>query len=155
MQFSSRPSGFSCPNASKIKSYCDASDPYCCNGSNAATHQGYGAEYGNQAFAFVQSKLSASGSGGSGGGTPTNPPGTTPTPPSSGKVSISSLSVPGVSLSDLADVDRSARPFTHSAVVQAGLAQHAALRGHVRLRVNTIRSACELRLDDMVRGGFG
>jgi acetylxylan esterase len=57
-QFAPRPAGFSCPSASKIKSYCDASDPYCCNGSNAATHQGYGAEYGQQALAFVNSKLS-------------------------------------------------------------------------------------------------
>ncbi|KAH8768507.1 carbohydrate esterase family 5 protein [Hyaloscypha finlandica] len=56
--FAPRPAGFSCPSASKIKSYCDASDPYCCNGSNAATHQGYGAEYGQQALAFVNSKLS-------------------------------------------------------------------------------------------------
>jgi acetylxylan esterase len=58
IQFDARPAGFSCPSASKIKSYCDASDPYCCNGSNAATHQGYGAEYGSQALAFVKSKLS-------------------------------------------------------------------------------------------------
>jgi acetylxylan esterase len=58
IQFAPRPAGFSCPSASKIKSYCDASDPYCCNGSNAATHQGYGAEYGQQALAFVNSKLS-------------------------------------------------------------------------------------------------
>ncbi|KAF8847212.1 cutinase [Acephala macrosclerotiorum] len=44
--FAPRPSGFVCPSASKIQSYCDAADPYCCNGSDAATHQGYGAEYG-------------------------------------------------------------------------------------------------------------
>lgn len=56
-QFDQRPAGFSCPSAAKIKSYCDASDPYCCNGSNAATHQGYGSEYGSQALAFVKSKL--------------------------------------------------------------------------------------------------
>ncbi|CAI7577315.1 unnamed protein product [Penicillium crustosum] len=55
--FDARPSGFSCPSASKIQSYCDSSDPYCCNGSNDATHQGYGAEYGAQAIAFVKSKL--------------------------------------------------------------------------------------------------
>lgn len=30
-----------CPSASKVQSYCDAADPYCCNGSDAATHQGY------------------------------------------------------------------------------------------------------------------
>ncbi|KAH8705798.1 Acetylxylan esterase At 0.90 angstrom resolution [Talaromyces proteolyticus] len=57
--FDERPAGFSCPSASKIQSYCDASDPYCCNGSNAATHQGYGAEYGAQALAFIKTKLSA------------------------------------------------------------------------------------------------
>ncbi|GFP59184.1 acetylxylan esterase [Trichoderma asperellum] len=56
--FDPRPAGFSCPSASKIKSYCDASDPYCCNGNNPATHQGYGQEYGQQALAFINSKLS-------------------------------------------------------------------------------------------------
>ncbi|CEJ62786.1 Putative Acetylxylan esterase 2 [Penicillium brasilianum] len=55
--FDERPAGFSCPSASKIQSYCDASDPYCCNGSNAATHQGYGSEYGSQALAFIKTKL--------------------------------------------------------------------------------------------------
>lgn len=58
-QFDARPSGFSCPSAAKIKSYCDAADPYCCNGSNAATHQGYGSEYGQQALTFVKSKIPA------------------------------------------------------------------------------------------------
>ncbi|KAH8780215.1 carbohydrate esterase family 5 protein [Diaporthe sp. PMI_573] len=57
--FDARPSGFSCPNAAKIKSYCDAADPYCCNGNNAATHQGYGSEYGQQALTFVKSKIPA------------------------------------------------------------------------------------------------
>ena len=57
-QFDARPSGFSCPTyQSRIISYCDASDPYCCNGNNAATHQGYGSEYGQNALAFVKSKL--------------------------------------------------------------------------------------------------
>ncbi|KAJ5131166.1 uncharacterized protein N7515_007205 [Penicillium bovifimosum] len=55
--FDARPSGFYCPSASKIQSYCDSSDPYCCNGNNGATHQGYGAEYGSQAISFVRSKL--------------------------------------------------------------------------------------------------
>ncbi|KAL4958667.1 cutinase [Aspergillus stella-maris] len=55
--FNARPSGFSCPSASKIQSYCDSADPYCCNGSDAATHQGYGAEYGSDALQFVQSLL--------------------------------------------------------------------------------------------------
>ncbi|KAJ4424876.1 carbohydrate esterase [Gnomoniopsis sp. IMI 355080] len=48
----------SCGNYnSLIQSYCDAADPYCCNGSDAATHQGYGTEYGAKALAFVNSKL--------------------------------------------------------------------------------------------------
>ncbi|CAL5871405.1 uncharacterized protein PFLUO_LOCUS5655 [Penicillium psychrofluorescens] len=57
--FDERPAGFSCPSASKIQSYCDSSDPYCCNGSDAATHQGYGVEYGSQALAFIKTKLSS------------------------------------------------------------------------------------------------
>jgi acetylxylan esterase len=56
-QFAPRPAGFQCPYAANIKSYCDAADPYCCNGNNAATHQGYGAEYGQQAIQFVLGKL--------------------------------------------------------------------------------------------------
>ncbi|KAI0469871.1 cutinase-domain-containing protein [Xylariaceae sp. FL0804] len=62
---------------SKIKSYCDSSDPYCCNGDDAATHNGYEAEYGSQALAFVQSML---GSGTTTGTSPTSTPtGTTGT----------------------------------------------------------------------------
>ncbi|KAJ7083489.1 cutinase-domain-containing protein [Mycena epipterygia] len=79
--FAPRPTGFQCPYASNIQSYCDATDPYCCNGSNAATHQGYATEYGAVALTFVKNKVNAllSGSGGS------SPPGTTTasTPPSS------------------------------------------------------------------------
>ncbi|KAF7853855.1 uncharacterized protein EAF02_011845 [Botrytis sinoallii] len=59
--FAPRPSGFSCPSASKIKSYCDAADPYCCTGSDANTHQGYGTEYGQQALTFVNAQLASSG----------------------------------------------------------------------------------------------
>ncbi|OTA04894.1 CE5 acetyl xylan esterase [Trichoderma parareesei] len=55
--FAPRNVGFVCPSGNKIKSYCDASDPYCCNGNNANTHQGYGQEYGQQALAFVNSLL--------------------------------------------------------------------------------------------------
>ncbi|KAI5361329.1 Putative cutinase/acetylxylan esterase, alpha/Beta hydrolase [Septoria linicola] len=56
--FDPRPSGFSCPAyQTKIRSYCDGPDPYCCNGSDANTHQGYGAEYGQNALAFVKTKL--------------------------------------------------------------------------------------------------
>ncbi|KAL7954780.1 carbohydrate esterase family 5 protein [Trichoderma compactum] len=60
--FDPRPAGFVCPSASKIQSYCDAPDPYCCNGNDANTHQGYGQEYGQQALAFINSKLSSGGS---------------------------------------------------------------------------------------------
>ncbi|OCL11611.1 carbohydrate esterase family 5 protein [Glonium stellatum] len=56
--FAPRPSGFQCPYASNIQSYCDAADPYCCNGNNAQTHNGYGSEYGQAALKFVNSKLS-------------------------------------------------------------------------------------------------
>ncbi|KAL1961999.1 hypothetical protein VTN77DRAFT_690 [Rasamsonia byssochlamydoides] len=56
--FDPRPAGFQCPYASNIQSYCDASDPYCCNGNNPNTHQGYGSEYGQAALNFVNSKLS-------------------------------------------------------------------------------------------------
>ncbi|EMF09156.1 carbohydrate esterase family 5 protein [Sphaerulina musiva SO2202] len=56
--FDPRPSGFSCPAyQAKIRSYCDAPDPYCCDGTDANTHQGYGNEYGQDALAFVKSKL--------------------------------------------------------------------------------------------------
>ncbi|GFP52036.1 acetylxylan esterase [Trichoderma asperellum] len=72
--FDAHSSGFVCAAASKVQSYCDASDPYCCNGNNAATHQGYGQEYGQQALAFVNSKLSSTGGSG-----PTSTPPSGPT----------------------------------------------------------------------------
>lgn len=56
-QFAARESGFSCPNGSVIQSYCDAADPYCCNGSDESTHQGYGSVYGQDALSFIQSQL--------------------------------------------------------------------------------------------------
>lgn len=59
LQFDARDAGFSCPNAAKIQSYCDSADPYCCNGNDDNTHQGYGAEYGKQAFQFIQSKTNS------------------------------------------------------------------------------------------------
>ncbi|KAH8157995.1 hypothetical protein CIB48_g10245 [Xylaria polymorpha] len=57
--FAARPSGFQCSPADPtiIQSYCDAADPYCCNGNDANTHQGYVTEYGSRALAFIQSKL--------------------------------------------------------------------------------------------------
>lgn len=82
-QFASRPAGYTCASASKLQNYCDSPDPYCCTGSDQATHQGYGTKYGQQALAFVKSKLSSSGGGG--GSTPTNPTNpSTPTTPSTG-----------------------------------------------------------------------
>jgi acetylxylan esterase len=59
MQFAPRPAGFQCPYAANIKSYCDAADPYCCNGSDANTHQGYAVEYGSVALTFVKTKVNA------------------------------------------------------------------------------------------------
>ncbi|KAF2717302.1 carbohydrate esterase family 5 protein [Polychaeton citri CBS 116435] len=56
--FDARPAGQYCGSYDgKIRSYCDAPDPYCCNGNNATVHQGYGQEYGQAALKFVNSKL--------------------------------------------------------------------------------------------------
>ncbi|KAL7803571.1 carbohydrate-binding module family 1 protein [Trichoderma aethiopicum] len=66
--FDARPAGFVCPSASKIKSYCDSADPYCCTGNDPNVHQGYGQEYGQQALAFINSQLSSGGSQPPGGG---------------------------------------------------------------------------------------
>ncbi|KAJ7099464.1 Acetylxylan esterase At 0.90 angstrom resolution [Mycena belliarum] len=57
--FAPRPAGFQCPFASRIQSYCDAPDPFCCNGNNAATHQGYAVEFGAAALTFVKNKVNA------------------------------------------------------------------------------------------------
>ncbi|KAI1313169.1 cutinase-domain-containing protein [Xylaria venustula] len=67
--FAARPSGFQCSpaNPSIIKSYCDSTDPYCCNGNDANSHQQYVVKYGSQALAFIESELAGSSSG---GGTP-------------------------------------------------------------------------------------
>jgi acetylxylan esterase len=61
LQFSARPSGFQCSPAktSIIQSYCDAADPYCCNGNDANAHQQYVNKYGSQALTFIKSKLTA------------------------------------------------------------------------------------------------
>ncbi|KAI1435957.1 cutinase-domain-containing protein [Xylaria sp. CBS 124048] len=68
--FAARPAGFQCSpgSSSIIKSYCDAADPYCCNGNDPNTHQGYVTEYGSQALQFIESKLSGNSSTGGGGG---------------------------------------------------------------------------------------
>ncbi|SPN99094.1 probable acetylxylan esterase precursor [Cephalotrichum gorgonifer] len=65
--FDARPSGFVCPNAAKVQSYCDAADPYCCTGNSQDTHQGYVGVYGQAALTFINGKL-GSGSGGGDGG---------------------------------------------------------------------------------------
>nr|ADZ98863.1 acetyl xylan esterase [Chrysosporium lucknowense] len=59
--FAARPPGFQCSpgNPDNIKSYCDAEDPYCCNGNDANHHQQYVTIYGQQALAFIKSKLDA------------------------------------------------------------------------------------------------
>lgn len=59
--FAARPSGFQCSPASPsiIKSYCDSTDPYCCNGNDANSHQQYVNKYGSQALAFIKSKVTA------------------------------------------------------------------------------------------------
>jgi acetylxylan esterase len=66
-QFAPRPRGYVCGSnsADKIKNYCDSTDPYCCTGNDANSHQQYGTKYGQQALTFVKSKLSTSGGGGS------------------------------------------------------------------------------------------
>lgn len=58
-KFAPRPNGFTCPSADKVKSYCDSPDPYCCNGNDANAHQQYGNKYGQQALAFIKSKITA------------------------------------------------------------------------------------------------
>ncbi|KAF2726549.1 cutinase [Polyplosphaeria fusca] len=57
--FAARPSGFTCSVASKIQSYCDSQDPYCCNGNDANHHQQYVSIYGSQAMTFIKSKITA------------------------------------------------------------------------------------------------
>lgn len=75
--FAARPAGYSCQYASKIQSYCDSADPYCCTGSDANVHQGYGQEYGQAALTFIKSKLSASGGSSPTSAAPTSGPTTT------------------------------------------------------------------------------
>jgi len=55
--FAPRPQGFQCPSASKVQSYCDSADPYCCKGNDQNAHQQYGNKYGQQALSFIRSKL--------------------------------------------------------------------------------------------------
>jgi len=58
LQFSARPKGFSCgAAATKIKSYCDSEDPYCCKGSSAQAHQAYVKKYGSEAMSFIKAQI--------------------------------------------------------------------------------------------------
>ncbi|KAK8874993.1 acetylxylan esterase [Apiospora arundinis] len=68
--FAARPAGFQCApyNTKLIQSYCDAADPFCCNGNDSNTHNQYVTKYGSQALAFIKSKVSASGGGAAAGG---------------------------------------------------------------------------------------
>ncbi|KAK3312099.1 cutinase [Apodospora peruviana] len=60
--FAARQSGFKCSPAdpSIIQSYCDSTDPYCCNGNDANSHQQYVNKYGQQALTFIKKLLDAS-----------------------------------------------------------------------------------------------
>ncbi|XXH04666.1 hypothetical protein Hte_011085 [Hypoxylon texense] len=56
--FAQRPADFVCPvYADRIRSYCDAEDPYCSNGNNVRHHEQYVMIYGEHALAFVREKV--------------------------------------------------------------------------------------------------
>ncbi|KAK3380747.1 cutinase [Lasiosphaeria ovina] len=59
--FAARPSGYKCSpaNPAIIQSYCDSTDPYCCNGNDANSHQQYVNKYGSQALTFIKKLLDA------------------------------------------------------------------------------------------------
>jgi len=59
VQFSPRSRGFQCSPAKPaiIQSYCDSTDPYCCNGNDANSHQQYVNKYGQQALTFIKKLL--------------------------------------------------------------------------------------------------
>lgn len=48
-----------CPSEDKVQLYCDAPDPYCCNGNDANHHQQYGNLYMDQILEFVNARLSS------------------------------------------------------------------------------------------------
>jgi len=57
-QFAARPKGFACPLfENRIQAYCDSPDPFCSNGTDPDTHQGYGDVYGKQALLFILTKF--------------------------------------------------------------------------------------------------
>ncbi|KAL2758912.1 carbohydrate-binding module family 1 protein [Sodiomyces alcalophilus JCM 7366] len=78
--FAARPAGFVCPSVAKLQNYCDSPDPYCCTGHDGNHHQAYGTIYGQQALAFVSSKLTTGGSPPPTSPPPTSPPPTNPPP---------------------------------------------------------------------------
>ncbi|RPA79999.1 putative acetyl xylan esterase [Ascobolus immersus RN42] len=83
--FAPRPAGWTCPSGSKVKSYCDSADPYCCTGNDQNTHQGYGNVYGQNALNFVKQQLNSSGGSNPTPQPTTSNPGTQPTqPPTNG-----------------------------------------------------------------------
>ncbi|KAL8377645.1 hypothetical protein RB595_008370 [Gaeumannomyces hyphopodioides] len=59
--FAARPRGFQCKPASPsiIQSYCDSTDPYCCTGNDANSHQQYVNKYGRQALDFIKKMVGA------------------------------------------------------------------------------------------------
>ncbi|KAH7096375.1 putative acetyl xylan esterase [Auriculariales sp. MPI-PUGE-AT-0066] len=87
--FDPRDAGFQCPYASNIQSYCDSTDPYCCQGSDANSHQQYANKYGTQALNFVKTKVNALLNGG--GSSTTNSTTTTTTTSGGGGGTCSAL----------------------------------------------------------------
>ncbi|KAJ3040964.1 hypothetical protein HK097_002413, partial [Rhizophlyctis rosea] len=60
--FAARPRGFQCRNSgTKIQSYCDSRDPYCCTGNDQNVHQGYQGQFGSQALAFIKARVTSGG----------------------------------------------------------------------------------------------
>ncbi|KAK0623560.1 cutinase [Immersiella caudata] len=58
--FAARPADFECPEFDdRIQSYCESPDPFCSNGDDPDTHQGYGFQFGSDALDFIVSKLVA------------------------------------------------------------------------------------------------
>ena len=56
-QFAPRPNGYKCPVEDHVRLFCDSTDPYCCNGNDANSHQQYGNKYRQQILTFINSKL--------------------------------------------------------------------------------------------------
>lgn len=58
-KFAARPQGYTCSSGSKIQSYCDSPDPYCCQGNDASAHGAYVNVYGQSAISFIEAKLNS------------------------------------------------------------------------------------------------